>query len=464
MHSILKTGIVFCLMASGFYSCMSDPDFTTNPGKVLTFSTDTLRFDTLFADVPSATRWLKVYNRNKQPLLIADIRLKSDNGEFRINVDGESGTDFKDIEILGKDSIFIAVETTLQSTGKNEPVLSDDAIVFSFNGQQQTVQLEALAWDAIRWNGKVVNNKMTLTADKPYLIYDSLYVGTDALLDIKPGAKLFFHKNARLIVDGSLNAEGTVEQPVLFRGDRLDDMLSGLPYDRVAGQWDGLVFTEKSFDNVLSYCNIHSTVNAIQIKGKETISGAQQLIIKNSIIHNALKSGLTAENAHLLIAGTQITNSGENLVNLNGGVFDFVQCTIANLYSFGPIYGYALNLGATEKPLSIEVRNSIVWGKSRNEIYIPSAAENVIQARFSNSVLKGKEEQSDNFVNIVWNKDPQFRTVNADHFFDFRLDSASVARQLGRQPVAPAPDIDFYGVNRDVEKPDAGAFEYSKIK
>ncbi|MGL5918952.1 MAG: hypothetical protein ACRCZQ_00380, partial [Bacteroidales bacterium] len=61
-------------------------------------------------------------------------------------------------------------------------------------------------------------------------------------------------------------------------------------------------------------------------------------------------------------------------------------------------------------------------------------------------------------------KDPQFRTVNADHFFDFRLDSTSVARQLGRQPVAPAPDVDFYGVNRDVEKPDAGAFEYSKIK
>ncbi|MGL5919025.1 MAG: right-handed parallel beta-helix repeat-containing protein, partial [Bacteroidales bacterium] len=66
MHSILKTGVALCLMVSGLFSCMSDPDFSTNPDKVLTFSTDTLRFDTLFADVPSATRWLKVYNRNKK--------------------------------------------------------------------------------------------------------------------------------------------------------------------------------------------------------------------------------------------------------------------------------------------------------------------------------------------------------------------------------------------------------------
>lgn len=464
MHSIIKKGVAFCLIALGGASCMSDPDFTSNPNKRLTFSTDTLRFDTLFADVPSATRWLKVYNRNKEPLLITDIRLQSDKKEFRINVDGESGTDFKDIEILGKDSIFIAVETTLQATGKNEPVMSDDAIVFSFNGHQQKIQLEALAWDAIRWNGKVVNSQLTLTPDKPYLIYDSLYVAPDALLDIKPGARLFFHKHARLIVDGSVRAIGTVQSPILFRGDRLDDMLSGLPYDRVAGQWDGFVFTEKSYENELSYCDIHSAVKAIQIRGKETTSEQKQLVVHNTIIHNALKSGLLAENANLLITGTQITNSGENLVDLNGGNYEFVQCTIANLYSFGPVYGYALNLGALGSALTVKVRNSIVWGKGRNEFYIPSQPENSVQVLFSNSILKGKEEQNDQFVNISWNQDPRFRVVNADHFFDFRLDSASVARELGRQPVAPALPVDYYGVDRNVEKPDAGAFEYTKVK
>lgn len=464
MQPILKKCIVFCLMIAGLISCMSDPDFSSSPNKLLTFSTDTLRFDTLFADIPSATRWLKVYNRNKEPLLISDIRLSSENKEFRINVDGESGTTFQHIEILGKDSIFIAVETTLSPSGSNDPVIARDAILFSFNGITQKIELEALSWDAVKWNGMIVNKHLTLTSEKPYLIYDSLYVAPDALLDVKPGAKLFFHKKARLIVDGSLHAVGVLGKPIVFRGDRLDDMLSGLPYDKVAGQWGGITFTDNSYDNKFYYCDIHSAVDAVRINGKNTTSSQPQLIIKNSIIHNSLKTGLYAQNTNLSVSGVQISNSGENLVDLNGGIYDFTNCTIANLYSFGPIYGYALNVASDEKNSAVSIRNSIVWGKNRNEIYLSSSTDHPIIFTCENSLLKGKEEQSDNYVNVIWNKDPQFVVKGIDHYFDFRLDSASVARKLGKQPIAPALDVDYYGINRNVENPDAGAYEYSKLK
>ncbi|MGL5787923.1 MAG: right-handed parallel beta-helix repeat-containing protein [Bacteroidales bacterium] len=464
MQSILTKCIVFCALISGLMSCMSDPDFSSNPNKLLTFSADTLRFDTLFADVPSATRWLKVYNRNKEPLLINDIRLSSETKEFRINVDGESGSVFQNIEILGKDSIFIAVETTLKPAASNDPVIAQDAILFSFNGITQKIELEALSWDAIKWDGMVVNKHLTLTSEKPYLIYDSLYVAPDALLDIKAGTRIFFHKKARLIVDGSIHATGQQGMPVVFRGDRLDDMLSGLPYDKVSGQWEGISFSEKSYDNKFDYCDIHSSVNAIRIEGKSMTSLQPQLIIKNSLIHNSLKTGLWAKNTSLSVSGSQITNSGENLLDLNGGVYNFVNCTIANLYSFGAVYGYAVNVSSEEKELSLIMRNSIVWGKNRNEIYIPSSATNNITYKFENSLLKGKEEQTENYQNIIWNIDPRFKAKGTDHYFDFRLDSASVARGLGKQPISPAPDIDFYGVNRNVENPDAGAFQYSGEK
>ncbi|MGL5318408.1 MAG: hypothetical protein ACRC9Q_06905 [Bacteroidales bacterium] len=460
MRSFIRQTIFFCLIVGMGYSCMSDPDFTTNPARVLSFSADTVRFDTLFTGVSSATRWLKVYNRNREPMRIADIRLQNGGGEFRINVDGQSGTEFSAVEIAGKDSLFIAVETTLQATGHPDPVRRSDAIVFSYNGNRQEVALEALAWEVVRWQGKVVNRQLTMTAEKPYLIYDSLYVAPEALLDIQAGARLYFHKNARLLVDGTVQARGTSGAPVTLRGDRLDELLEGLPYDRVAGQWEGIVFTERSADNLLSHCDIHATVRAISIQGGSATPQRRQLKLENCLIHNALTSGVVAENAVVELTGTQISNSGGHLVDLDGGSYEFVHCTLANFYPFGSVYGYALHLDAKTSPLEMEMRNSIVWGRGRNEFYLPVSSEFSSEVSFKHSVLKGKEESGDHFEGIVWNKDPLFRVVNDDYRFDFRLDSVSVARHLGRSPVLPAAETDFYGVVRDVEQPDAGAFEY----
>ena len=57
-----------------FTTCQKEY-FTTNPADKLAFSTDTLRFDTSFTKLGSATRILKIYNRRKESIRISKIYL-----------------------------------------------------------------------------------------------------------------------------------------------------------------------------------------------------------------------------------------------------------------------------------------------------------------------------------------------------------------------------------------------------
>lgn len=67
--------LIFVLLSSMFYSCRKD-DFTTDSGAKLSFSTDTLLFDTVFTTMSSTTKRIKVYNKNSDNIIISDIRLK----------------------------------------------------------------------------------------------------------------------------------------------------------------------------------------------------------------------------------------------------------------------------------------------------------------------------------------------------------------------------------------------------
>src|SRR5690606_16696474 len=78
------TGLFFiCLSAmlmTGLHSCYEEDDFTTDPSDLIEFSTDTLRFDTVFTQIGSATRSMKIYNRNTRPIRISKISFKGNKG------------------------------------------------------------------------------------------------------------------------------------------------------------------------------------------------------------------------------------------------------------------------------------------------------------------------------------------------------------------------------------------------
>ena len=62
------------LMAWGLTSC-DDELFTTDPDKVLAFSTDTLTFDTVFTTIGSTTEQILVFNPNNRALKISSSAL-----------------------------------------------------------------------------------------------------------------------------------------------------------------------------------------------------------------------------------------------------------------------------------------------------------------------------------------------------------------------------------------------------
>ncbi|MDE5997305.1 MAG: hypothetical protein K2G77_03730, partial [Muribaculaceae bacterium] len=102
------------LIAMSFWSgCISD-EFTDSPSDILTFSTDTLSFDTVFTDLGTPTARLKVYNRASKSINISSIRMRNDDGVFSMNVDGVSGKVFENVEIRANDSIFVFVECQIE--------------------------------------------------------------------------------------------------------------------------------------------------------------------------------------------------------------------------------------------------------------------------------------------------------------------------------------------------------------
>ena len=90
-----------------FTACIDD-EFSTSTTDLLTFSTDTVKFDTVITRQGSPTKQFLVYNRGEKMLNISSIRVAGEsNGHFFLNVDGVKGDEFHDIEVRGHDSIYV---------------------------------------------------------------------------------------------------------------------------------------------------------------------------------------------------------------------------------------------------------------------------------------------------------------------------------------------------------------------
>ena len=131
-------------------------------------SSDTLAFDTVLTDVGTATRQFVVYNRHKKQINISSISLSDNNGRrFYLNVDGMKGEVFHDVAIRGEDSIFVFVESKLDATGQDAPLLAEDCINFVTNGVTQKVVLRAWGQDVERLTRPQFTADARLTANKP---------------------------------------------------------------------------------------------------------------------------------------------------------------------------------------------------------------------------------------------------------------------------------------------------------
>ena len=210
---------------TSFYmlSCEDERYLSSNDVK-LAFSVDTVMFDTIFTTIGSTTQHLKVYNPYDQKILISTIRLAGGEGSnFRLNINGFQADELYDVEVPPKDSIYIFVEVTVDPVGGDLPIVVKDSIEFLTNMNFQDVDLVAWGQDIV-FVKEQITESTTWTAEKPYLVYSNAKVDTGAVLTIDPGATIFFPRGTGLYVKGRVVANGTLEQPVIFQGDRLEDV------------------------------------------------------------------------------------------------------------------------------------------------------------------------------------------------------------------------------------------------
>lgn len=453
------------LITSFFFSCEKE-SFNTSEKAFLQFSQDTILFDTIFSTVGSATKRFTVKNPYKENIKISSISLAgSSNSPFRLNIDGYSGNQLDDIELKAKDSLFIFVEITIDPTGSNLPMVVQDSIIFSFNSKQQDIDLIAFGQDVHKLNKAIIGTE-TFVNDKPYLIYDYLFVDTNSVLTIEPGARLHFHRNSRMYVAGTVVANGTYEMPIIFEGDRLENI-----YDDIPGQWDGIWLMPGSKDNVFNFSEIKNAIIGIQV---DTLANLTKptLEINNSKIQNMTAAGIYAQGTTIKAYNNVISNCGQFALALTiGGSYEFYHCTIANYWGFSTrtspsivLNNYYVDIynNIQERPLNkATFGNCILYGNKENEIFLDDIGSADFNYMFDHCLIKVDSDFStsdtESFQNIITNKDPKFKDPY-NHLFE--LDTLSIAKDKGKTEFGLMYPLDINLNNRNSDSgPDLGAYE-----
>lgn len=441
--------------------CIND-DITTSPSATLRFSRDTLSFDTVFTDAGTPTARLLVYNPNAKGINISQIRMRGTDSRFSLNVDGMSGTEFHDVEIRAKDSIYVFVECFINEAPDSEPLFVEDQIEFLVNGNTQSVQCQAWGQNVTRLHGVTTEGDMRLTARQPYVVFDSLVVSAGTTLTIEPGARVLFHDKARMIVKGTLNAVGNSEKMIHLRGDRADKVLPNLSYTEMTAQWSGIRIDAASFDNRMEYVDMRSTEHGVTIDSCG-ITDRSKLLIINSWLHNSaghvLESSYSAVDAY----GTVFSDASLGVVSLKGGIHNMTQCTFANYYLFAAPSGPVLGLtGLTQEdggqaPMQATIANCIIAGLG-NPISPGDLKDTQVYIHYTLFEADGSNDE--HFVDCLWNKDPLFLTDRPKYYFNYHVQPKSPALYAGDPAyVTPICLYDMDGNDRlSMGAPTLGAY------
>lgn len=476
----MKKILFLIFIALCYMSCAEKDSWSASPSLHLTFSRDTVAFDTLISTVPSSTKTLTVFNQNKNGLRISRISLgKGADSPFRANVDGEflyngQGADF---QIYAKDSLMVRLEVTPPQVGSSDTLSFKDYLEFHLeSGVVQRVCLTAGALDAYFVHGLVLRNDTTITSEKPFIVFDSLVVMPEVTLTLEPGTRLMFHDKAGLILHGNLQAIGTQDRPVVFRGDRTDRMFDNLPYDNTPSRWEGIRICESSKENIFVHCDIHSGCYGIVCDSTSDLS-TPTLYMENSVIHNIGGDGLQLNHVSAQFLNTQISNTLGTSVYIHGGHYLFLHCTIAQFYPFVAERGDALYMANEVNGVYRDLHrchfiNSVITGYGEDVIMgsISEGQDYQCDYLFQNCFLNTiASTDSTRFVGIVYDTDEletphekNFLRFDTDNFlYDFTPDSISPIRNIGTTDFLEALPSDRFGRSRQADgKPDAGCYEY----
>jgi len=389
----------------------------------LSFSLDTLVFDTVFTTVGSTTKQFKIYNPSVKSVKIDEIELMGGSqSPFRINIDGEANIKIKDIVLEGKDSLFAFVEVTLAANNQNLPLIIEDSIRFRTNGKDQYVKLAVWGQDAY-FHYKDLNEGLWPN-DKPHVIYGYAAVDSAKSLTIQAGTQIYMHKNSILyIYKGALNIQGALHNEVVFQGDRLESM-----YDHVSGQYYG-IYLHEALPSTIDYAIMKNGTVGVHLYHEDPSNTGYTLELKNTRIFNASRYGVFIYSGAKVKAENCIIyrNESHALLVLEGGDFNFNHCNLVGYgasqvpavgisnYFYNAITGIT-NVGSIHEGT---LTNCVIAGNLDYEFALDTMNISgvTLNFNFSHNLMRSLTTYNDPFYsNIIWNENPLFENTAQGDF------------------------------------------------
>ena len=506
MRSRFPFVIVSFYLMINLISCNDDFDRTVLNTGNLSFSRDTVYLDTIFTNISSSTRTLKVYNKSNNNITIPSIQLgRGEESFYRLNVDGIAGKTFVNIDILAKDSIYVFIEATIDFDKVTNPIYTD-SIVFDSGRYEQDVDLVTLVQDAhflfpsrdaqgvkekiilganadgeeIAVDGFYLDENTIWENDKPYVIYGYAGVPEGGTLIIEKGVQVHFHKNSGLLVDknASLTVTGEVGEEVIFEGDRLEPFYSGL-----AGQWGVIWLRAGSSGNIIDNAIIKNNTIGILVDSVGSLA-EPTLKLYNTQIYNTSTFGILGRTANIKGENVVIGNNGmSSLACTIGGTYDFTHSTFANYWNssirlFPTLWVNNFlkfnNPDGSEEILTRDLiaanfTNCIIDGNQNIEMILEEEMGAAFNYNFKNSMIKFDDingNYSDNplydfndtshYQDIILNGETDFKNVENNELI---IGQNSDAIDKANRNASLQVPFDILNVNR-VSNPDIGAYQH----
>lgn len=469
-----------------------DDSINSDPSVMLEFSHDTIRFDTVFTQVGSATRSFRVINPSNQSIQISSIQLGNQTNQFRLNIDGVPTNSATDVLILPNDSLWVFVEATIDPDLpiSVSPFVLEEEVFFELNGNDQSVKLEAWGQNANyipnRFNAgeftriSCQNDSLRFDDPKPYVIYGILIVDS-CHVAFPPGTEIYVHGGVArtdedvIFNDGllaftntaSLQSYGTRDRPVIITDDRLER-----EFDDVRGQWAGVRFLAGSRGNKLSHTWISNSLVGVRV------DSSAFLRMENCEIRNTAGQGVIGRHATIIGENCLIAdNGGISGLFTFGGSYTWLHSTFANYQTQTSAIRLDNNYciandcgnGVLTNRLLATFTNCVIYGPDDDEIEFSDAFQGEeprqFQYQFKNCIVAVDELlDPDQFPNFFDHCTDCISATREDEVFvdyeefDYRLDTMSIA--IGKAFPLPTVSLDIEGNQRDNVMPDIGCYEF----
>ena len=482
--------LILCLILT--FSCKR-PDSDNNvelhfsihsDNEDIQFPSPTVHFDTVFSGIGSITRRFTVHNPSNGDVTTTIFLANGKKSYYSINVNGMPGTVdnnsyFKNITIPKKDSIFIFVKVNINPSLQNNPFLVTDSIVFLTGRYKQDVKLLAYGQDAryiIADQGsegfrfKIVAGEHEVvrwTKEKPYVVFGWAAIDSTGTLEIEAGTRIHFHNNSGLWAYRCSNLkvgnqDGTLGEPVLFRGDRLEKW-----FDEDYAQWNRIWINEGA-QVAINHAIITNAFIGVQVEALPYNDGTIDLThnslvkIENTTIKNTRNAGVLARFLNIEMTNCVITNNGAYSLQLEGGEYTMKHVTIGNYFKQAERKASAcyvsnkVSVYDVDMDVNAEFINCIITGKLETEIEVKKGEKAKLEVAFHSCLVKSKNN-SDYFDEYcLRNEDPKFTDIDK---LDFRLLPSSPAIGAGKPNIGV--DKDILGNSRG-NPPSIGAYEFGR--